>query len=522
MRELARALLLVASLVTISPNEAAAVERIQLWRADPAQQVRDLFKIEPDRWQLEALEAFASTEPKKRRIALAACAGPGKSAVESWCGWNFMTCYADKDQHPNGAAVSITKDNLTNGLWKELAVWRNRSDFLTRAFEQTSMRIESREHPDTWFMGARSFAKTADQDAMGRTLSGLHAPYMLYLLDESGDMPTAVLRSAEQGLGNCKWGKIVQGGNTTSQTGALYLASSTQRHLWHLINITADPDDPNRTPRVDAEWAREQIALYGRDNPWVMAFILGQFPLGGINTLLTPDDVNAALGRGIKADDYQHVQKRLGIDVARFGDDRTVIFPRQGLRAFSPVVLRHNRGHEIAARVALAKTRWGSEMEFIDDTGGWGAGTIDACLLGNIVLIPVNNSAAADDSRRYFNRRSENYFRAAEWVKRGGALPKELTEIVREATAATYYFDKGKFRVVEKAQMKKLMNGVSPDLWDALVNTFTFPDMPASDSPLSGANSMATGGHAETEYDPYSDGRNAGAGHALTEYDPFA
>lgn len=521
MRELTRLLALAALLMTATPNEAAAVERIRTWRAQPAQMVRDLFRIEPDRWQLEALEAFASNDPKKKRIALAACAGPGKSAVEAWCGINFIVCYADKDQHPNGACVSITGENLKNGLWKEFAVWRGRSDLLQKAFEMTSERFFSREHPATWFISARSFAKTADIEAQGRTLSGLHAPYMLYLLDETGDMPPAVLRAAEQGLGNCRWGKIIQAGNTTSQTGCLYLAASSQRHLWHLINITADPDEPNRTPRVDPEWAREQIELHGRENSWVMAFILGKFPPGGINTLLSPDELNASLGRGIKADDYQYVQKRLGIDVARFGDDRTVIFPRQGLRAFAPVVMRHNRGHEIAARVALAKTRWQSEMEFIDNSGGWGAGTIDACLLGGIMLIPVDNSAPADDPR-YFNRRSENYFRAAEWVKRGGALPAGLTDVVREATAATYYFDKGKFRVVEKAQMKKLMNGVSPDLWDALVNTFTFPDMPAADSPMVGANSMMTGGHAETEYDPYSDGQNAGAGHALTEYDPFA
>lgn len=508
MRELGRALLLATLLMTATPHESAAVERIRTWRAAPAQMVRDLFGAEPDRWQLEALEAFASPDPAKRRIALAACAGPGKSAGESWMAWNFLACYADQGQHPNGAAVSITGENLKNGLWKELAVWYGKSPFLQRAFDMTSERIFSREHPKTWFLSARSFAKTADVEAQGRTLSGLHAPYMLYLLDESGDMPPAVLRSAEQGLGNCRWGKIVQAGNTTSQLGCLYLAASSQRHLWYLINITADPDDANRTPRVDAAWARQQIELYGRENPWVMAYILGKFPPGGVNTLLSPDEVNAALGRGLKAEDYEHVQKRLGIDVARFGDDRTVIFPRQGLRAFSPVVLRHQRSHDIAARVAVAKSRWGSEAEFIDDTGGWGAGTVDACLLAGIPLLTVDMSGTADDPR-YFNKRSELNFLAAEWVKRGGALPKGLTEIVREATALTYYFDKGKLRVAEKAQVKAQLNGVSPDLWDALTTTFAIPDMPSAMAELglpaaAGTGSFTAGGHAVTEYDPYA------------------
>jgi hypothetical protein len=54
-----------------------------------------------------------------------------------------------------------------------------------------------------------------------------------------------------------------------------------------VVSITADPDDPKRTPRVDIEWAREQIKLYGRENPWVMAYILGLFPPGSINALLS-------------------------------------------------------------------------------------------------------------------------------------------------------------------------------------------------------------------------------------------
>src|SRR5690606_33976175 len=131
-----------------------------------------------------------------------------------------------------------------------------------------------------------SFAKKADVEAQGRTLSGLHAKSIFYLLDESGDMPTALLRSAEQGLSNCEWGRIAQAGNPTSHDGVLYLAVSVQSHLWTVIRITGDPDDPKRSPRIDLEWAKEQIQLYGRDNPWVMAFILGQFPPGSLQSLL--------------------------------------------------------------------------------------------------------------------------------------------------------------------------------------------------------------------------------------------
>jgi len=68
--------------------------RIRQWREDPIVFVRDQFGVEPDDWQADVLTAFA--DPLKPRISMQACAGPGKTAVEAWCIWNFLTCYADK------------------------------------------------------------------------------------------------------------------------------------------------------------------------------------------------------------------------------------------------------------------------------------------------------------------------------------------------------------------------------------------------------------------------------------------
>jgi hypothetical protein len=73
-----------------------------------------------------------------------ACAGPGKSTVLAWFGWNFMTCYGRANEHPKGAAVSITGENLKLNLWAELAKWRLRSPLLQRLFEQTNCAIFAR------------------------------------------------------------------------------------------------------------------------------------------------------------------------------------------------------------------------------------------------------------------------------------------------------------------------------------------------------------------------------------------
>lgn len=443
------------------------------WRDDPVVFVRDNFGVEPDAWQAEALRSFAS--PNENRVALKASAGPGKTSVLAWCAWNFLSCYGERGEHPKGAATAVTGDNLKDNLWPELAKWHSRSPFLRSQFTWTKERVFANDFPETWFISARTFSKTANPEEQGRTLSGLHSKYLLYLIDESGDISPSVLRSAEQGLSNCKFGKILQAGNPTSLSGMLYESVVNQASAWRVITINGDPDNPGRSLRVDATWAAEQIKLHGRDNPWVMAYILGQFPPASINSLLGIEEVEASMKRAISEDKFDFSQKRIGVDVSRFGDDRTVIFPRQGLMAFKPVEMRNARSNDIAARVVKAKADWGSEVEFIDATGGYGAGVEDSMIQAGLTPIPVQFAGKANDPR-FFNKRTEIWFLMAEWVKRGGCLP-EVPALRKELTAPTYTFVGGKFRLEEKDQVKKRI-GVSPDYADALALSFSFPEMP--------------------------------------------
>lgn len=489
-------------------SDEVAVEALRAWRADPIRMARDLFDFTPDRWQAKVMRSWADPIPKKR-IAMQACAGPGKSAMEALLGWHFQLCHSDGEYHPQGACVSISGANLRNGLWKEFAFWRERSPLLMQLFEQTTQRIFCRQYPKTWFLESRQFQNKADDDSKGRTLSGLHARRIAYFIDESGDMPPSIGRAAEQGFANadCEFGRILTGGNPTSHNGLLYQCVAKQSHLWDVHRITGDPEDPDRSPRIDIEQAREQIALYGRDNPWVMAYFLGKFPPASLNALLGPDDVRDAQARHLNEDEYNFAQKRLGIDVARFGDDRTVIFPRQGRAAFKPVIMRNARTNEIAARIAVAKERWSSELELIDSTGGWAAGVVDSCLMAGIPLMEINFSGKADDPR-FLNRRAEMSFRAAEWVKSGGALP-DIPGLADEACAQTYQFKDGKFALPDKAIVKEVLKGQSPDLWDGFILTFAVAEMPTLEGipGLVNAMQMAHSGGNRGEYDPFDESR---------------
>lgn len=471
---------------------------LRRWREDPVAFVRENFGVEPDPFQLDVLTAF----PREQRIAMKACKGPGKTAVEAWCAWNFMATRP----HPKIAITSITGDNLSDNFWPEMAKWQNQSPFLKQAFEWTKTRIFAKAHPETWWCSARTWSRNADPSQQADTLAGLHADYLMFILDESGGIPDSVMAAAEGGLSTGIETKILQGGNPTHLEGPLYRACTTERHLWYVVTITGDPDDPQRSPRISTKWAREQIEKYGRDNPWVLVNVFGQFPPSSINSLLGPDDLEKSMGLQIEPHTYTFAAKVLGVDVARYGDDRTVIFRRQGLYAgVAPKILRNADTHEIAGQVAREFDDWGADHIFVDDTGGWGAGTIDALLRLGYPVTPVNSSAKAFNPR-YMNKRAEMAFEGAEWVKKGGALP-DMPELQREATAATYFFNAGRLQLIDKDMIKKLI-GSSPDLWDGFLLTFASPvaSLSASDRLIAEAGGSAKQ-PMKSDYDPFDESR---------------
>lgn len=475
--------------------------KIKRWRENALLFADECLGLKLDKWQEEALAPLGGAPNPRRRVAMKACTGPGKSFALAIAGWHRLVCFAQKGEHPKGVALSGEgRDNLRDNLWSELSKLQQRSEFLKHAFTWTKERIYANDHSETWFLSARSYAKDADSEAVGRSLSGLHSNYPFVLLDEIGDMPVSVGQKATQIFtGGVVDGLIMAAGNPTSSTGLLYQIATQGREQWVLITITADPDDPKRTPRVDVTHAREQIELYGKENPWVMATILGLFPPGGINTLMSVGDIEAAMRRTFQKEDYIHSQSRLGVDVARFGDDRSVIFPRQGLAAFEPIVLRNLRSNDVAARVMQVKADRMSELEFVDGTGGWGSGVIDSLRQAGQTPQEINFSSSPIDPR-YLNRRAEMWFNLAEWVKRG-ALPNNAS-LLKELAAPTYSFRNGKFVLEEKDQIKKRL-GFSPDLGDGLALTFALPDMPTS--LVNGVSFGRSNGKALYEYDPFKD-----------------
>lgn len=473
----------------------AAAATLRRWRLDPIAFVREVFGVEPDAWQAEALAAF----PNKQRIALKASKGPGKSTVLAWCAWNFMATRP----HPNVIVTSVTGDNLQDGLWKELSKWQQKSELLKSLFEYGKTRIVSRQHPETWFMSARTWPRNADPAAQSDALAGIHGEYTLFLLDESGSIPDAVMTTAEASLSTGTENKIMQAGNPTELSGPLYRACTTARELWHVITISGAPNDPKRSPRVSLQWAQEMIREHGEDNPWVQVNVFGNFPAAAFNSLIGPDAVEAVQTRVLPRDRYEFSARVLGVDVARFGDDRTVVFGRQGLYAKdAPLIMMHQRTEVIAGAVARKFDDEEYDHIFVDDCGGYGSGVIDALLQLGYPVTGANSSSQAFNPR-YFNKRAEMAFEAAEWVKSGASLWKD-TGLLREAVAARYFYRNNRLQIVDKGIIKADL-GRSPDVWDAFCLTFYSPVNKMERATRLRREAGLPVDHKLPDYDPYAE-----------------
>lgn len=480
-----------------------AKDRLRYYREAPdgvVQFAREQLSMEPDPWQADAFIQYQTGKP---RTAFKACKNPGKTCALSVIAWHFLTVFP----HPNVVATSITGANLRDGLWKEMGVWQARAPLLQKEFIWTAERIFHRLHPATWWMSARQWSRRADPQVQSNTLAGIHNDYILFILDETGGMPRAVMAAADAALGSGIVSKLVQAGNPEKLEGPLYDACTKERNMWNLITITGDPADSQRAPRVSLQWAKDQIAKYGKDSPWVLVNVMGEFPPASINSLIGIEDVEAAMGRVATADQYSWAQKRLGIDVARFGDDITVLYPRQGIAAFKPVPMAHPRGSapsvDIASRVAMAEARWRHEMEFYDDTVGWAHGAIDIRRSQGRGPIAVAYDRPCFDPR-YHNMRAYIWMMGSEWVKTIGCLMNAPADLVAELTTPTYTFHQGKFLIEPKDEIKKRL-GRSTNYADALFNTFAMPDMPGESENLLARMGIDTRRKALTEFDPNRD-----------------
>jgi len=201
---------------------------------------------------------------------------------------------------------------------------------------------------------------------------------------------------------------------------------------------------------------------------------LCDFSAQGDDQLIALADTEDAAKRVYQQDHVDMSPVVLGIDPARFGDDRSVIFRRQGRQAFKPVVYRGIDNMDLAARVANLIEQYDPDAVFCD--AGAGSGVIDRLrqLSYDVIEIPFGGKATKPE--QYLNRRSEMWWLMKQWIEEGGAIPNDVA-LKQELATPIYWYDNVGRRVLEsKDQIKKRLQGAgSPDLADALALTFALP-----------------------------------------------
>ena len=440
----------------------------------------------PDEWQKEVLEeiglAIRSGNTEAFQAAVASGHGIGKGALSAWIiFWAMAT-----RPHLNGVVTANTKVQLETKTWRELAVWHKRS-LIKDWFEWTATKFYHIGHPETWFTAAIPWSEKNPE-----AFAGQHGEHVLIIYDEASAIPDIIWEVSE-GAMTTPGAMRFAFGNPTRNTGKFRECFGKFKHRWLLWQI-----DSRDCRMTDKRKLDEWVDDYGEDSDFVKVRVRGEFPSASSMQFIPSDIVEAAQEREAKS--YSHEPLIIGVDVARFGDDQSVICFRRGRDAMT-IPWRKYRGldtMQLAARVAEVVAEFQPDAVFVDG-GGVGGGVVDRLRQLAFNCVDVNFGAKADDAR-YLNKRAEMWGRMKEWLV-GGSIPKDR-DLRDDLIGVEYgYTVTNQIQLEKKEDMKK-RGLASSDCGDALAVTFAHPVAPKE---MSAGPSQAA--KARREYNPFAGNR---------------
>ena len=455
------------------PVQDISAKVMRLWQMRPEIFMRDNFDVVLDTWQQEAVELYKHNQ----RLAMICSKGPGKTMLLAMFGWHFFLT----NKLPKIAALSISSKNLKANLWPELAMWGARSDLVIKSATVKSERITLNGYEKMSFIDARSFEREADESSQATALAGLHSDNVAFLIDEGGEIPDAVIITADAALsgtdGVGKKARLLVAANPTRPSGLIFKASKgISAQKWATLHVSGDPNSPKRASRVSKKWAQALIEEYGIDSDYVRVNVFGLYPITSDTQLLTEQEIDESCSRNITDDRLRPFETIMGVDVARGGMDSTILAIRRGKKLLRIIPLSSSLAStEVASQIIFHAKEFRVSKVFVDDTGGYGSGVIDNLKFQkNFMIEGINYSRKARDERRYKNIRSEMYIKMRDWVRDGGKLIND-PRLKQDLMIPKVHFLAGKFQMEEKEQIRKRL-GRSPDRADALCQTFFVAD----------------------------------------------
>lgn len=413
----------------------------------------------PDIWQEAALNEVAAklrADPDATiREATASGHGIGKTALVAWIiHWAMST-----RPHLSGVVTANTMGQLSTKTWREVALWYKR--LVNRHwFKWSATKFWHVQHPETWAVNA-----TPNTEHNSEAFAGLHAKYVLIIYDEASAIADRIWEVTEGAMTTPRAMWFVFG-NPTKNTGRFKDCFGKDKKRWGTRHVDSRTCKMTNKKELD-EW----IEAYGLDSDFVRIRILGLFPRLGAMQFISSAMVDTAMLGELLFEAWCHAPVVIGVDVARYGDDKSCIAVRQGRKLHEIRKFRELNTMQLAAQVVAAmKDHAGAVAVFVDGVGV-GAGVVDRLQMLGHPVIEVNGGETAFDEIKYYNKTSEMWDRMKEWIS-GADMPSGDNELRLALTGREYYFDdKERIRLERKKDMKK-RGLASPDEADALAHTF--------------------------------------------------
>lgn len=428
---------------------------------DPVPFVRNVLGAVPDPWQEKALRGVAGNA----RTAIRAGHGVGKTALESWliCWFNFTRPF------PKIPCTAPTQQQLYDILWAEVAKWMKRSPLLDNIFEWQKTKIVNRAYPERWFATARTASKSEN-------MAGFHEEHLLFLCDEASGIKDGIFEVIEGALTTAD-AKLLLCGNPTRNSGVFKRAFFEDRDLYYTMKVSSMD-----TPRVTSAYSQRLIKLYGLDSDVVRVRVLGEFPKSEPDGLIPLEFIEAAMMRELD-NDYDSMLD-VGADIARFGNDETIIIPRiagkeLGLHHFSRQDTMKTTGNILDITKGAMKEHSKAFARIHVDDDGVGGGVTDRLreVIAqdnlNIEVLACHNGGSPADKEHYANWATEQWCGLKQRLQDGDVELLQDDELAAQLSTRKYGLNsRGQIILEDKKTYKKRV-GRSPDRADALVLAFS-------------------------------------------------
>lgn len=434
-----------------------AAARIKAWRkGGPALFARQALCASPTDQQIEASTALV----ERKRISIRSGHGTGKSTFLAWAILWAMCCYFPLKV----PATAPSGHQLSDVLWAELARWhralQERFPALGNLFTWTSDKLVLNEAPQESFAVARTARKETPE-----ALQGFHARTLLFVIDEASGIQDEVFEVAEGALSG-EGSMVIMTANPTRLDGYFHRSHHADRAAWATLHWDAEA-----SPLVSRDYIESMRRRYGEDSAIYKIRVRGDFA-GNPDGLIDLASIQSAVDRDIKP--YGPV--RWGVDVARFGDDRSALAKRRGTVMMEPVKSWAKKDTMETAGIIKAEYD-GTKDELkpeaiLIDVIGLGAGVVDRCKELGLPVIGINVAESPSASDKYNKLRDELWFRAREWFASQAVHMVQDDDLMAELTMPTYrVLSTGKVQVQSKDELKR-DGRISPDLADAFCLTF--------------------------------------------------